>query len=152
VVRNRAGISKKLRQALRPGGGPGIGKFVNHTCCLQYRNAEFHLTRVLAGDPRRTTTDEDGKIVLVIRAARHIRSQEQILVHYNQTAWIGTWAEVFQCRCCQCKGACVSAEHDTSGEEDSFKQRIQPVHHAGQEFDVDIREGDLVQTRNLICR
>jgi fructose-1,6-bisphosphatase/sedoheptulose 1,7-bisphosphatase-like protein len=95
-------------------------------------------------------SDEDGEIVLVIQAARRIRSQEQILVHYNPGAGIGTWAEVFQCRCCQCRGACVPAENGTWREKDSFKQRIQQVHHAGQEFDDDIRVGDFVQTRNSI--
>ena len=39
VVRNRAGSSKRLRQTLGPGGGPGIGQLVNHTCGPQHRNA-----------------------------------------------------------------------------------------------------------------
>jgi hypothetical protein len=150
AVRNRAGTSKRLRQALGPGGGPGILQLVNHSCCPQHRNAEFQLTRVLDGDPRITDSDEDGEIVLVIQAPRRISSQEQILVHYNPGAGIGTWAEVFQCRCCQCRGACVPAENCTSREKDSFKQQIQQVHHAGQEFDDDIRVEDFVQTRNSI--
>jgi hypothetical protein len=86
VVRNRAGTLKRLRQALGPGVGPGIRQLVNHTCCIQHRNAEFQLTRALDGDLRRNASDEDGKIVLVIRAARRISSQEQILVHYNPGA------------------------------------------------------------------
>ena len=64
-----------------------------------HRNAEFQLTRALAGDPRVNDRDYDGTVVLVtvVRATRHIKAHEQVLVHYNPEAGVGSWAEKFKC-------------------------------------------------------
>jgi hypothetical protein len=102
VIRNRTDISQVLRRALSPGGDKGIGQMVNHTCCEVHCNAEFRLTRAISGDPRTDSTDENGTIVLAVRACRDIKQHEAILVHYNPGAGIETWKDVFKCGCCQC--------------------------------------------------
>jgi hypothetical protein len=61
IVRSRAETSKKLPQALSPGGG--IGQLVNHSCCATHRNASS-ITMALAGDPRVDDRHNDGKVVL----------------------------------------------------------------------------------------
>ena len=51
VIRGRRDVKTSLRRALGKGGEPGIGQWINHTCCDAHCNAEFQLTRALAGDP-----------------------------------------------------------------------------------------------------
>ncbi len=69
-------------------------------------NAEFQLTRALSGDPRRGSIDEEGVIILVVRASKPIKCQETVLVHYNPRGGIQSWESVFKCTCCLCRGKC----------------------------------------------
>ena len=46
---------------------------VSHTCFAAHCNTEFRLTRALKGDPRTESTDEEGTIVLVVKASRDIK-------------------------------------------------------------------------------
>ncbi len=124
AIRNRADISQTLRRALSPGGDEGIGQMVNHTCCEVYRNAEFRLTRAISGDPRTDSTDEEGTIVLAVRACRDIKQHEAILVHYNPGAGIETWKDVFECGCCQCRGVCRLPAQKMINAEVTFRTTI----------------------------
>jgi hypothetical protein len=124
AIRNRADISQALRRALSPGGDEGIGQMVNHTCCEVHRNAEFRLTRAMSGDPRTDSTDEEGTIVLAVRACRDIKQHEAILVHYNPGAGIETWKDVFKCGCCQCRGVCRPPTQKMINAEVTFRTTI----------------------------
>jgi hypothetical protein len=67
------------------------------------------------------STDEDGTIVLAVRACRDIKQHEAILVHYNPGGGIETWKNVFQCGCCQCRGVCRPLAQRTHNGEVHFR-------------------------------
>ena len=95
--------------------------------------------------------DDDGNVVLVVRATQHIKANEQVLVHYNPGAGIGSWGEVFQCRCCQCKRVCKPTQHLLGREEEVFKNQINYMRYEGQSYDGDLRVDDFVRARDLDC-
>jgi hypothetical protein len=146
VIRGRRDVKTRLRQALGKGGDPGIGQWINHTCCDAHCNAEFQLTRALPGDPRQGAMDEEGAIMLVVRASKPIQQHETILVHYNPSSGIQSWGKVFKCTCCLCRGICGPTALLGDNTEQSFARLIQQAHHVGVRSNVEIPQGDFVST------
>ena len=146
AVRGRRDVKKSLRQALAKGGDSGIGQWINHTCCDTHCNAEFQLTRALSGDPRQDSMDEEGVIMLVVRASKPIQRHETILVHYNPRSGIQSWGKVFKCTCCLCRGICGPSALSSGNPEQSFARLIRQTNHNGVRSDVEISKGDFVST------
>ena len=146
AVRGRRDVKKSLRQALAKGGDSGIGQWINHTCCDTHCNAEFQLTRALSGDPRQDSMDEEGVIMLVVRASKPIQRHETILVHYNPRSGIQSWGKVFKCTCCLCRGICGPSALSSDNPEQSFARLIKQTNHTGAPSDVEISKGDFVST------
>jgi hypothetical protein len=146
AARNRVDVSQTLRRALSTGGDQGIGHLVNHTCCAAHCNAEFRLTRALAGDLRAESTDEEGTIVLVVKASTDIKQHEPILVHYNPRAGIEAWKDVFKCRCYRCRGVCQPSTQGPNCEEANFQASISTVQYNGGSDARRMRVGDFVKT------
>jgi hypothetical protein len=146
AVRGRWDVKANMRQALEAGGDPGIGQWINHTCCDIHCNAEFQLTRALSGDPRRGSIDEEGVIILVVRASKPIKRQETVLVHYNPRGGIQSWETVFKCTCCLCRGKCGPSALSSGSTERSFAESIRQAQHNGVLNERDITKGDFVST------
>jgi len=146
VIRGRRDVKTSLQRALGKGGDPGIGQWINHTCCDAHCNAEFQLTRALAGDPRKGATDDEGTIMLVVRASKPIQQHETILVHYNPSSGIQSWGKVFKCTCCLCRGICGPTALLGGNTEQSFARLIQQAQHMGIRNNEEISPGDFVST------
>jgi hypothetical protein len=146
VVRGRRDVKANLRQALKAGGDPGIGQWINHTCCDIHCNAEFQLTRTLSGDPRHGSMEEEGVIMLVVRASKPIKRQETVLVHYNPRGGIQSWETVFKCTCCLCRGKCGPSALSSDNTELSFAKLIRQAQHNGVLSAKEITRGDFVST------
>ena len=146
AVRGRRDVKNSLHQALEKGGDSGIGQWINHKCCDTHCNAEFQLTRALSGDPRQGAMDEEGVIMLVVRASKPIQLHETVLVHYNPRSGIQSWGKVFKCTCCLCRGICGPSALSSDNPEQSFARLIKQTNHTGAPSDVEISKGDFVST------
>ena len=45
-------------------------------------------------------------MVLAVRTTKQVAKGETLLIHYNPRQGIQSWAGVFKCRCCRCRGIC----------------------------------------------
>jgi len=89
--------SPHLVDALKYKGPEGVGHLVNHTCCKIHVNAELRL---------QWETEAQDKAVVMVCAMRAIAPGEEIKVHYTPSGEADTWASIFKCSCCKCRGAC----------------------------------------------
>ena len=87
----------------------GLGQFAQHTCCEHHVNAylfPIYIMREAGEPPRGSKRSRNVEIMhiqaLAIRAQKHIKKAEQVLVQYvsqKRDLW-------FDCRCCKCVGPC----------------------------------------------
>ena len=97
--------SPDLVEAFKTRGPEGEGHLVNHTCCKNHVNAELRL---------QWETEAQDRAVVVVRARRVIEPGEEIKVHYTPSGEASTWASVFKCGCCECRGACRQPQKTAS--------------------------------------
>jgi hypothetical protein len=90
--------------------------------------------------------DEEGVIMLVVRASKPIQLHETVLVHYNPRSGIQSWGKVFKCTCCLCRGICGPSALSSDNPEQSFARLIKQTNHTGAPSDVEISKGDFVST------
>jgi hypothetical protein len=66
-------------------------------------------------------------MVLAVRTTKQVAKGETLLIHYNPRQGIQSWAGVFKCRCCRCRGICgadsVGAVEQAGGEERGREER-----------------------------
>jgi hypothetical protein len=144
AVRTRPGVTSRLKRAMNPGGDQGVGHLVNHTCCEEHCNAELRLTRALSGDPRIDFGDEEGAIVLMVRAKKFIKRHDTILV---PRAGIESWKKIFECACCKCKGQCGPSARTSQESERKFAETVQQAQHDGVPSAREMTKGDFVSTQ-----